>query len=219
MDYVLKAMSIEDDYPSVRRILVVRPSGFVFDPGKGALVAVNKLGMEDQKKRCTFFSLTTDYYLELLFSGDLADESNRPFFDLKAGEEIILSDIVGDLKYSGPGGFIAAGNGIFGVLDIIKHLKKYDAMQGHTLLYLARTQGEVYFERTFKQASPNSCTIVIGKDPANPFEVKKVDEALLRQKLPDLKHELYVAGPRGFVESTVAVLDKLGLKYQSDVVD
>jgi ferredoxin-NADP reductase len=219
MDYILKVMSIEEDYPNVRRILVTKPVGFAFDPGKGAMVAVNKLGFEDNKKRCTFFSLTTDYYLELLFNESLSDESNRPLFDLKAGEEIILSDIVGNLKYNGPGGFITAGKGVFGVLNILTHLKKHDALNGHTLLFMAKSQGEVYFERMFKQTFPSNCAIVIGKDPVNPLEVRKIDEALLGQKLPDLQHELYVSGPKSFVEITTAVLDKLGLKYQSDVFD
>jgi ferredoxin-NADP reductase len=219
MDYILKVMSIEDDYPNVRRIVVVRPSGFAFDPGKGAMVSVNKLGLEDNKRRCTFFSLTSDYYLELLLNEESGEESNWPFFNLKAGEEIILSDVVGNLKYNGAGGFIAAGKGVFGILNIFKHLKKHDALQGHTLLYLARSQGEVYFDRLFKQIFPNNTTVVIGKDPNKNDEVRKVDEALLRQKLPDLQHELYITGPKSFVESTAAVLDNLGLKYQTDVFD
>lgn len=219
MDYVLKVMSVEDDYKGVRRIIVVRPAGYVFDPGKGVLIAVNKPGMEDIKRRAAFFSLNNEYYIELVFNEDTADPDNMPFYELKAGEELIVSDIIGNIKYTGAGAFIAAGKGIFPFLDVFKHLKKFDALEGNTLMYFARTQDEVMYDRMLKHTFPNNCVMVLGRDANNSIEVKKIDETLLKQKLPNLQQEFYVAGPRYFVENTVRVLEGLGVKPQFDVID
>lgn len=215
MDYNLKVMSIEDDYPHVRKIVVVRPSGFSFDPGKFVMVAVNKTGLETKRKKCAFFSLNNDFYIEIIIND--SDLDSKPLFDLKAGEEIIMSDVVGELRYDKPGTFIAAGKGIFAALDVFKHLKKIGALPGNTLVYLARTPEEVYYERMFKHTFPNSCVVVIARDQNN--NVKAIDEDLLRQKVPDLQKPLYVMGPKSFIENSLPALEKSGVVFQTDVAD
>jgi ferredoxin-NADP reductase len=218
MDYVLKIMSIEEDSKDTRRFIVVRPNGFVFEPGSAAYISINKPGQEDNKRLCPFFSLNNDFYIELVFKEE-SNLDNRPFYDARPGEELILSDVVGNLKYSDKGVFIAAGKGIIAMIDIFKHLKKYEAMTGNNMICFARGQDEVPYERMLRITFAGNNTLVLGKDPVNGNEVKKADEALITQKAGSLQQNFYVAGPKYFVENMTKLLDGMGVKSQSTIMD
>lgn len=219
MDYILKIMNIEDEPNDMRKFVVVRPAGFSFEPGKSVLISINKPGLEDNKKLCTFFSLNNDYYLELIFKEESYKDENLPFFKIKAGEEIILSDVVGNIEYKEPGAFIAAGKGLFPFLNIFKHLQKLEALSGNKLIYFARSENELIFPRMLNVVFKNNCSVILGKDLITSGEVKKVDENLLRQKLPTLQQQFYVAGPRYFVENVVKVLQNLGIVPQTEIIE
>ena len=132
-------------------------------------------------------------------------------FQARAGEELILSDQVGSLEYKGPGMFIASGKGILPILNILKHLKRADAISGHTLLYVARTQEEVLYERILRHILGTNCVFVIGSDSSYRLEPKKIDETLIRQKSPTLQQEFYIAGPAPFVQHSSEVLAQLNV--------
>ena len=219
MDYVAKIMSIEEDIPNTRRFIVPKPAGFKFSPGKGVLFAVNKQGQEENKKIGYFYSLNTDFYLEILFTEDITKEGNAQFFRAKSGEEIIISDIIGNLEYKNKGVFITSGKGIIPVLNIVKHLKQTDSLDGNTVLHLAKHPSEVMFERIMKHFLGNSFSVVIGTDQILKSELKRFDETILRQKVMTLEQDFYVAGPRKFVEDVRSVLNQLSITPQVEVVD
>ena len=119
---MLKIMSIEELADDIKKFILAKPSNFKFMPGRNVLVSVNKPGHEYNKKLCTFFSLNSDFYLDIIFKGSQSDSENREFFNVRAGEELIVSDIIGTMEYKGKGGnFLAAGKGVIPFIDIFKH--------------------------------------------------------------------------------------------------
>jgi ferredoxin-NADP reductase len=219
MDYALKIMSIEEEPNDIRKFILPKPTNYKFIPGQLVNIAINKPGLEENKRLCPFFSLNNEFYIEVIFKEDTTKADNKPFFDLKAGEEIILSDIIGDIQYKGKGAFIAAGKGVFPFINIFKHLKAVDTLSGCTLIYFAKDNYEVYYERVIKHLLGNNVTIMLGKNPFNSTQVKTIDESTLKQKLPSLKQEFYVAGPRYFVASCLEVLENLGINAQSQIIE
>lgn len=219
MDYILKIMSVEDEPNGIKKFIVNRPRDFKFSPGQSIYISINKPGLEEQKKLVTFFSLNSDFYIEMLFKEDPAKADNKQFFDVKAGEELILSDIVGELSYKGKGVFIGAGKGGFPFLNIFKHLKSMDSLNGNTFIYFARDSYEVYYERILKHLLGNNFTVILGKDNLNSLEVRKLDESTIKQKVSSLNQEFYISGPRYFVNHCNTILDNLGIKAQTQILE
>lgn len=212
-------MSIEEIGDDIRKFILAKPANFKFMPGRNVMVSVNKPSLEYDKRICTFFSTNADFYLEIIFKGSQAEAENREFFNVKAGEELIVSDIIGKIEYKGEGNFLAAGKGVIQFINIFKHLKQLDSLQGNTLAYVVRFPGEIMFERLLRHLMGNNMSITIFPEPNDKNEFNLIDESFLHQKFPSLEKEFYIAGPRKFVEQAADTLNSLNINFQAEIID
>src|SRR5208283_2305825 len=94
----------------VRRFVLMKPKGFKFVPGQGALLAINKPGLRDEGHPFTPTSLTSDLVLEFTIKGYPRRRGlTGRLHKLVPGDELLIKAVFGDIRYKGPGVFIAGG--------------------------------------------------------------------------------------------------------------
>jgi len=138
---------------------------------------------------------------------------------------------------------ICAGSGSVPNLSIIKHALQTGMKLRHTFVYSNKTYGDVIFRRELDElehAHPGKLRVIhtLTREPAAPshgpnYRVGRIGEGLLRELIPDpsavhvfccgpaiTKYDRDLAKERGqdppprFMETTLAALDKLGMKKE-----
>ncbi len=203
-------MSIEQEAADIKRFIVVKPKNFKLIPGQSVMVSANKPGFEELKRKFAFISLDSDYYIEFLFREFPAhDRFSENLRKVKAGEELILSDAVGELTFRSKGIFIASGMGILPFISIFRQLRQDDNLKGNSLIYIAKTKEELILERELKLMFEKNCTIMLTRENRAGYEYKKVDESFLKEKVDNFNQQFYLTGPEIFVNEIKEVLNKL----------
>ena len=113
MKNIVSILSIQQITHDVKCFRIEKPAGYQFIPGQATDVAINKPGMEDQKRPFTFTALNEEPYLEFTIKRykdhhGVTDQLHQ----LDVGDQIIIEDAWGAIEYKGPGYFIAGGAGI-----------------------------------------------------------------------------------------------------------
>src|SRR5690606_39009152 len=94
----------------VKRFVLEKPADFEYAPGQSAHISINLPGWEDKIRPFTFTSLQHWEFLEFIIK--IYDDHNgvtAQMSKLNAGDQLLLHDVFGTIKYSGPGIFIAGG--------------------------------------------------------------------------------------------------------------
>ena len=134
MEYKLKIMAIDQPTLETRRLIVVKPGDFKFIPGRAVNVSIPKTGFENQSRAIAITSPNSDYYFELVFKESRRDRFNEALNNLKPGDEIILSEMSGNIEYKGRGVFIAHETGILPFISILRELKQEELINRHILI-------------------------------------------------------------------------------------
>jgi len=207
-------MSIEQENSEIKRIIAVKPRDFKFIPGKALKVSLEKQGLENLNRFLTITSLNNDYYLEFLFKEyPRRDRFNEALSNLKAGEEIIISEeSAGKLEYKGRGVFIASGIGIIPFIPIFKELKQDDLLNGNFLIYSEKSKGDLIHERELKHMFGKNCSFILTRESGRDYENVKLDENFIKEKINNFEQVFYVSGSNGFVEEIKEILQRLGAK-------
>jgi ferredoxin-NADP reductase len=136
MTHKVKILKIEQLTHDVKRFTLEKPQGYKFNPGEYTKILINKTGFEDKKKPFSFTSINQDKDLE--FTIKIYKERNsftKALDELKIGDELIIDEASGSIKYKGKGIFIAGGAGITPFLSIFRELRKENKLSGNTLIF------------------------------------------------------------------------------------
>jgi ferredoxin-NADP reductase len=210
MDYKAKIMSIEQEAGDLKRFIIVKPRDLKLVSGQSIMVSANKPGFEELRRKFTFISLDNDYYLEFLFKEFPAhDRFSENLRKVKAGEELILSDAIGELTFKGKGVFISSGMGVLPFISIFRRLRWEDNLSGNRLIYVAKNKEELVLERELKHMLGNNCTIMLTRENRAGYEYQKINEDFLKERISNFNQQFYVSGPEIFVNEVKEVLNKL----------
>ena len=214
MEYRLKIMAIDQPTLETKRFVVVKPKDFKFIPGRSLNVSIPKPGLESYKRALPVTSLNSDYYFEFTFKEyPRRDRFNEALGNLKAGEEIIVSEMAGTLEYKGPGVFIASGMGILPFLSILRELKQESALAGNILLYSSKARSELIMERELKHMfGGKNISFFLTWDKAAGYDNRRMDAEILKEKISNFDQEFYLAGSENFVLEMKGALESLGAK-------
>jgi ferredoxin-NADP reductase len=221
MEYKLKIMAVEQDAVDIRRFILVKPRDLRFIPGRRLMIAINKPGLENDKRAFACTSLNSDYYLEFIVRELKYDRFSENLRKVKAGEELIVfSESIGTTEYKGRGAFFACGNGILPFVAIFRQLRQEGALTGNSLFYIAKIKDELLLERELKHLFERNANILLTREQRTGYESRKFDETLVKEKALDLNQEFYIAGPEDFVSEVRQILTNLGVtKINAEVVD
>jgi len=111
VEHIVKILKKENVTHDTLRFITEKPGDYIFTPGQATEVAINQENWKDKKRPFTFASLNEDPNLEFIiktYKGN-PDSVTDHLNTLKEGDELIIHDIWGTIKYKGPGVFIAGG--------------------------------------------------------------------------------------------------------------
>lgn len=204
-------MAIDQPTLETKRLIAVKPRDFKFIPGRAVNVSLPKAGFENNSRAITITSPNSDYYFEFIFKESRRDRFNEALNNLKPGDEIVVSDMLGNLEYKGKGVFIAHETGILPFISILRELKQDDVINGNMLIYSAKTRSDLILERELKHLfGGKNIFFLLSRQKTDGYLNKSTDKDLLKEKVSNFNQEFYIAGPENFINEIKTILVELG---------
>lgn len=216
MSHICNILSIRPVTHDVRCIRLEKPAKYSFVPGQATDVSINRDGWSEQKRPFTFTSLNSDPYLEFTIKCYTdRDGVTREIGTLVEGDELILDDPWGAIRYKGEGYFIAGGAGITPFMAIFRQLHQVGLIGKNKLFFSNKTPADIiYKEELQKTFEDNAIFVVTGKgqDQQN---VNFIDKAFLKGHVNRFDSCFYVCGPDPMVQEINQILTEEGVSPQS----
>ncbi len=205
MEYVLPILSVDTLTPTIKRFHVKKPENFTFVPGHSAILSVNKDNVRAEFKPFTFTSTNADPYLEFIIKSYEHSPITQAFHNLEVGDEILMHAVFGSIRYQGTGLFIAGGTGITPFLAIFRQLKQDKALEGNTLIYVAKTHQDLLYEEELKSMLKHNCHIMLTQEKLQGYQYGRPTFVTLKDHTVNLLHS-YVCGPPAFTNDMKILL-------------
>jgi ferredoxin-NADP reductase len=178
------------------------------------------------KRWFTISSSPTDEFVSLTtkFAGDKSSSFKKALFKLEPGDEILMSDPMGDFVLpkltQTPLIFVAGGIGITPFHSILSWLAATGEQRPIKLLYGVRNENEIIFQETFNKAGVHATVVVSEPDAAWGGERGRITaELIMGLEKPSDDTLVYVSGPEPMVEALEEELPKAGLGKRQFVGD
>lgn len=195
----------------VKRFVLEKPADFEYAPGQSAHISINLPGWEDKIRPFTFTSLQHWEFLEFIIK--IYDDHNgvtAQMSKLNAGDQLLLHDVFGTIKYSGPGIFIAGGTGITPFIAIFRALFESGNLRNIALLYSNKSREDIIlFEELTAMLGP-AYKNVFTREGVIGFRERRIDRKFLIENIGDFNFRFYVCGPKSFTEEICEALVSLG---------
>ncbi|MBO9617687.1 MAG: flavodoxin reductase [Niabella sp.] len=209
--YIVKILSIEPVTHDVKRFRVEKPEGYSFIPGQATEITINKEGWLDKRNPFTFTSLNDWAFLE--FTIKIYDEHKDVTHQLgllKPGDELILHDVWGAIQYKGEGCFIAGGAGVTPFIAIFRQLYKEGLIGNNKLFFSNKTAADIILKEEFTKMLGKNFINTITQEHAPGYDHRHIDEAYLKDMIPDLNQQFYICGPDQMIETVQQAIKSLG---------
>lgn len=211
MKNIVKILDIRQVTHDVKCFKIEKPAGYHFSPGQATDVAINKAGMEEEKRPFTFTGLTSDAYLEFTIKR-YADHHGvtDQLHQLVRGDELIIEDAWGAIEYKGPGYFFAGGAGITPFIAILRMLHKNKAIANNTLFFSNKTAADIIYEQELSAILNKEAVYILSRENITGYPSGKIDREFIEKHVSDFSKHFYVCGPDIMVQEIVETLQKLG---------
>ncbi|GGG42111.1 FAD/NAD-binding family oxidoreductase [Croceivirga lutea] len=220
MEYNIKVQETGFITPDVLRIKTERPSNYSFTPGQATEVAIDQEGWRDKKRPFTFTSLPDDGFLEFTIKvypkhKGVTDKIQT----VEAGENLIIGDSWGAIKYKGPGVFIAGGAGITPFLSIFKKLEKENAIEDNQLLFANKREGDIIEKAFFDRTLANDFTNILSEEKNSKYEHSFINADFIKRNADLDKDNYYLCGPELMMKAILKDLEALGISKNKVVME
>lgn len=193
------------------RFVLEKPEDFQYTPGQSALISIDIPGWEDRIKPYTFTSLQHWDFLELIIKiYETSEGLTSQFSKLKPGDNLIVHDIFGTIKYKGPGVFIAGGTGITPFIAIFRALYHSGNLGDVALLYSNKTKDDIILHEELVKMLGPAYKNVFTRDGVIGFRERRIDRKFLIETIGNFNARFYVCGPKLFTEEVCEALVSLG---------
>ncbi len=211
-EHLVPILSIEAVTHDVNRYRVEKPHDYHFTPGQATEVAINKDGCREEKRPFTFTSLNEEEELEFTIKSYISHQGvTAQLATLEAGDELLLHDIWGAIKYKGPGVFIAGGAGITPFIAIFRQLEKQGKIKGNSLIFSNKTKEDIILEDYWKRLlGDNFIPVLTRENPTG--EKQRIDKSFLQKHISNFDQHFYICGPEKMIEDLQKALEELGAK-------
>ncbi len=220
MAHTVKIKHIHSVTHNVKQYTTEKPKAYQFTPGQATDVAINQEGFKDDKRPFTFTSLPEEEHLQFTIKSYHAHDGVTEALDgLVEGDELLIEDAWGAIKYKGKGTFIAGGAGVTPFLAILKKLEDEDKIEGHSLIFSNSKQQDVILETYFQELLGDNFISTLTEEKVDGHLNEKVDMNFLKKYLLDYSQKFYVCGPPQMVEDISNYLKALGANAESMTFD
>jgi ferredoxin-NADP reductase len=224
--YLVKILKTEKITHDVKKFKVEKPQNYSFTPGQATEVAINKKGFKDKFRPFTFTSLNENTYLEFIIKAYPVEEYPKhtgvteQIHNLEVGDQFLIKDPVGTIKYKGEGVFLAGGVGITPFIAIFKDLKKKNKLKGNTLIFSNKKEEDIILRDILEQwFNDKNLVFTLTKENTEDFDFGRIDKNLLQKHLKDFTSYFYICGPSGFENDITEALLELGAKEERIIVE
>jgi len=215
MSKIIKVISIANLTHDVIKIQAEKPKGLTFKVGQAADVAINKPGWEDELRAFTFTSLPSDDYVEFIIKTYPTRNSvTKQLLDLKAGDELILEGVFGDIEYKGEGIFIAGGAGITPFIAFLKHLEKENKLGNNKLLFANKTKADIVLEDYLKKVLGSKFINILSDENIPEHEHGFITADIIKKNTDIQTKYYYLCGPPPMMSAVERHLAALGIKEE-----
>jgi ferredoxin-NADP reductase len=219
-NHIVRIRDINHVTHDVLRIVVDRPSNYMFTPGQATEVAINKDNWTEERRPFTFTCLPSDDYLEFTIKTYPSRKGvTNELLSLKAGDELILHDVWGAISYQGEGLFIAGGAGVTPFISIFRFLKSSNSIGGNKLLFANKTRADIIHEDEFRNMLGDAFVIVLSDEIVSGYEHGYINESLLRANIVSPSAKIYLCGPPPMMDALQPMLTNLGVKSDMVIVE
>lgn len=196
----------------VLKIILEKPRGLEYNPGQAVDFAINKPEWADQWRSFTFTSLPSDDYIEFNIKVYPSHEGvTNHLLSLKAGDEILIGDVYGDIQYKGEGIFIAGGAGITPFVAILKQLEKEGKVGNSKLIFGNKTKADIIDEPYFKGLLGDNFINVLSNEVLEGYEHGFVNAEIIKNQIENHKY-FYLCAPPPMMTAVENQLKSLGIK-------
>lgn len=219
-EHIVKILEANFITHDVKRFLIEKPKGYTFIPGQATDVAINKEGWQEKKRPMTFTGLNKWEHLELMVKiYPTHNGVTKELGKANAGDELIIHDVFGAIKYNGPGVFLAAGSGITPFVAILRELAKNKQIGSNKLIYSNRTSEDVIIGQELTDMLKDNFVSVYTRENVVGFLDKHIGRDFIIQNIQDFSKPFYICGPDKFVADMVKILVDLGAKMEALVIE
>ena len=211
MKYDVKIIKIENVTPDVKRFVVEKPEGYKFTPGQATSLSINDGTWKYEERPFTFTSLNENPHLEFIIKIYKDHKGFTNELDkLKLGDELIIRNVWGAIRYKGPGTFIAGGAGITPFIAILRQLKKENKISGNTLIFSNKTEKDIILKNELESMLKGQCIFILTQEKHPLYENTRIDKKYLIKNIYNFNQNFYVCGPKQMVKEINETLKKLG---------
>jgi ferredoxin-NADP reductase len=203
----------------VKRFILERPDSYKIESGFATEIAIDKPGLEEEKRPFTFTSLNDDKILEFTIKRyDDHDGVTRKLHSLEPGEGVSIDDPFETINYQGRGVFIAGGAGITPFIAMLRNLRKTVGIEGNTLIFSNKTQKDIIIEKELRDMfrdNPENLILTLTDENNPKYENRRVDKDFLMDKINDFSQNFYICGPPQMGKDINKVLTEVGAKAEN----
>jgi len=216
MSHTVEIKEVNQITHDVKEFVTVKPDGYNFEPGQATEVAINKEGWKEEKRPFTFTSLPEDKDLEFVIKiYDDHDGVTNKMDDLETGDEFIIGDAWGTIKYKGKGTFIAGGAGVTPFISIFRYLEKENKLEGNRLLFSNKTEKDIILKDEFRSLLGDDFINIITHQENTKYRNGLLDKEMLEELCEDFDQHFYICGPMPMVMDISNALSDLGAEMDS----
>lgn len=218
--HITKILDIRPVTHDVLRIRVEKPAGYSFVPGQATEVAINSEQWQNERRPFTFTCLPGDEYLEFTIKTYPSHQGvTNQLRQLNTGDSLILHDVWGAISYKGEGLFIAGGAGITPFISILRSLHAQNLVGRNRLLFANKTKADIIYEDELRNVLGTAFVNVLSAESIPGFEHGYINEALLRDNMPDTASKIYLCGPPPMMDAIQSLITKMGISGESIVME
>jgi ferredoxin-NADP reductase len=219
-EHIVKILETGIVTHDVRYFRVEKPVGYSFIPGQATEVSVNTPALKDERRPFTFTSLVTSPYLEFMIKRyperkGVTDAIHR----LGTGSELILHDVFGEITYKGQGVFIAGGAGVTPFISIFRDLWSKNQLTGNVLIFGNKTSSDIILQDELQRMLNGNFINVLSRENNPLYLTGYVDKSVLTRTVMSFDTKFYVCGPPPMMDSVVPLLENLGAKKESIIIE
>ncbi len=219
-EHIVKILSTEEVTHDVKRFRFEKPAGYSFIPGQATDVSINTPSLRNEKRPFTFTSLNSSDYLE--FTIKIYSDHNgvtNELGKLKAGSELIIREVWGDISFKGEGVFIAGGAGITPFLSIFRELEYRKKIGGNILVFANKTREDIILESELQWLLGDSFINVLSEENLEGFSHGFITKEFLEAKIPLHSEHYYLCGPPPMMDLVLKDLGELGIRKDSIIME
>jgi len=210
--HTVKILAIDHVTHDTLRILTEKPEGYTFEPGQATDIAINKNGWKDERRPFTFTSLSSDPHLEFIIKTYPShDGATDRLLHTHVGDELILHEVFGSIRYKGEGVFIAGGAGVTPFVAMLRALDKTGNVGNNRMIYANKTTADIILREELETLLGDRLVHILSEEQTAGYAHGLITEEFLKAHSGNLNGYFYVCGPMPMMEAIDKQLAALGV--------